>query len=84
MKMNQKNWKFFAGIGLLLVIAGIVIFPDDPIIGILAILLGVYNVVKGLRLKRGIQPLIIREQIKREQSLKDEVENKIGKTNKKE
>lgn len=82
--MNQKNWKFFAGIGLLLVIAGIVIFPDDPIIGILAILLGVYNVVKGLRLKRGIQPLIIREQIKREQSLKDEVENKIGKTNKKE
>lgn len=80
--MNRKNWKFFVGIGFLLVIAGIVVYPNDPIIGILAIILGIYNVVKGFRLYRGIQPLIIRKQQEREKQLKNEVQNKIDDANK--
>ena len=55
----------FVGIGILLIIAGIFIFPDDNIIGILGIVFGLYNLIKGVRLLKGIQPLLIRKQQKR-------------------
>lgn len=79
--MNRKNWKFFTVVGALLVIAGVIVWPNDPIIGILGVILGVYNVIKGIRLNRGIQPLIIREHQKRERELKEEVQNKMNDAN---
>lgn len=63
--MKKSNGKFFVGIGILLIIAGIFIFPDDNIIGILGIVFGLYNLIKGVRLLKGIQPLLIRIQQKR-------------------
>lgn len=70
--MKTRNGKFFIGIGILLVLAGILIFPDDDIIGILGVFLGAYNVVKGIRLLRGIQPMLIRkQQVKKRQEEKE-------------
>ena len=76
--MKISNGKFFIGIGILLVIAGIIIFPDDDIIGVIAVLIGVYNVVKGIRLLRGIQPLLIRKQQEKQKELDNEVKDKIN------
>lgn len=70
--MKQNNWKFFVVIGILLVIAGFIVFPNDDIVGIIGVFLGVYNVFKGFRLYRGVQPLVFRkEQERREQEKKD-------------
>lgn len=69
MKVKQSNWKFFVGIGVLLIIAGIMVFPDDDIIGVIGVLLGAYNIFKGVRLNKGVQPLLIRKQ-------KESLENK--------
>lgn len=77
-EMNRKNWKFFLIIGALLILAGFVVYSNDPFIGILGTALGAYNVFKGIRLKRGIQPLIIREHQKRERENKKEVQNKMS------
>lgn len=78
--MKQTNGKFFLVIGILLLIAGIILFPDDPLIGVIGIFLGMYNVVKGFQLTRGIQPLFIRKQQeyeqKREEEIKEEIDNK--------
>ncbi len=79
--MNRKNWKFFLIIGILIIIAGFIIYPNDPIIGILGTVMGAYNVFKGIRLKRGIQPKIIREYQKREKDARQEVESKMKRTN---
>lgn len=76
--MKKSNWKFFVGIGLLLIIVGIVIFPDDDIIGVIGLLFGIYNLVKGIRLGRGIQPYLIRKQQEKHQQTKDEVRDKIN------
>ena len=66
--MRKSSWKFFVGIGVLLIITGIMVYSDDDIIGVIGILLGSYNVFKGIRLARGIQPYLIRKQ---KQSLED-------------
>jgi len=75
--LKTSNGKFFTIVGILLIIAGLIIFPDDGIIGVIGILLGAYNVIKGIRLSRGIQPLLIRKQQERDQSVEDEVREKI-------
>lgn len=76
--MKKHEGKFFAGIGVLLIIAGIFLLIDDPILGVLGIILGVYNIYKGVQLLRGIQPMLIRKQQERDQridtELKDEIE----------
>lgn len=82
MRVKTSNGKFFIGIGILLVIAGIVIFPDDDIIGVIAVLIGSYNVVKGIRLLRGIQPLLIRKQQERQKELDNEVRDQIDESKK--
>lgn len=64
-------------IGLLLVIAGIIIYPDDNIIGVIGVGFGVYNVVKGIRLIRGIQPILIRKQQEKYRNEKKELEDKF-------
>lgn len=79
--MKTSNWKFFVGIGILLTIVGAFVLPDDGLIGIIGIIIGVTNVIKGLRLYRGIQPLLMRKQEEREQELKDEVQEKINQAN---
>lgn len=61
-KVKQSNWKFFVGIGLLLIITGFIVFPDDDIIGMIGVLLGSYNIFKGIRLSQGVQPFLIRKQ----------------------
>lgn len=80
-KLKTSNWKFFVGIGILLIIIGFVVLPDDGIIGVIGIIIGGTNIIKGLRLYRGIQPLMIRKQEEREQALKDEVQDKINEAN---
>ncbi len=83
MTVKQSNWKFFVGIGILLVLMGIIVFPDDDIIGVIGILLGSYNIFKGIQLARGVQPFLIRKQ---EESLKnrdEELKKKIKDSNKK-
>jgi len=81
--MKKSNGKFFVGIGILLVIAGIIIFPDDDIIGIIGIIFGLYNLIKGIRLLRGIQPLLIRKQQERYKNEKKELEDKFNESDKK-
>lgn len=80
--MRKNSWKFFVGIGMLLIITGWMVFPDDDIIGIIGILLGSYNVFKGIQLARGVQPYLIRKQ---KQSLEDtekELRDKLNDSNK--
>lgn len=79
--MKKSSWKFFVIIGLLLIIAGMFIFPDDRIIGVIGLLFGVYNLIKGIQLARGIQPLLIRKQQDQQQKLKDEVRDKVNNAN---
>lgn len=62
MKVKKSNWKFFVGVGIFLIIAGMMVFPDDDIIGIIGVLLGSYNIFKGIQLARGVQPYLIRKQ----------------------
>lgn len=81
--MKTSSGKFFVGIGILLVIAGVIIWPDDNIIGIIGVIFGVYNVIKGIRLLQGIQPMIIRKQQERYQNEKKELEEKKKQANKK-
>jgi len=75
--MKKNHGKFFIVIGLLLVIAGIIIYPDDNIIGVIGVGFGVYNVVKGIRLIRGIQPILIRKQQEKYRNEKKELEDKF-------
>ena len=79
--MKTSNGKFFVGIGILLIIAGFLIFPDDDIIGILGVLMGAYNLVQGIRLLRGIQPLLIRKQQEKHKKEEQELEDKFNETN---
>lgn len=78
--MKKSNGKFFVGIGILLIIAGVFIFSDDSIIGAMGIIFGLYNVVKGIRLLRGIQPLLIRKQQERYKDEEKELVNKFDET----
>lgn len=78
--MKKSNGKFFVGIGVLLIIAGVLIFPDDSVIGVIGIIFGIYNVVKGVRLLRGIQPLLIRKQQERYKNEEKELEDKFDET----
>lgn len=75
--MKKNHGKFFIVIGLLLIIAGIIIYPDDNIIGVIGVGFGVYNVVKGIRLIRGIQPILIRKQQEKYRNEKKELEDKF-------
>lgn len=81
--MKKSNGKYFVGVGVLLIIAGILIFSDDGIIGIIGIIFGLYNLIKGIRLLRGIQPMLIRKQQKRYDHDKEELKDKFEEVNKK-
>ena len=81
--MKKSNGKFFVVIGVLLVIAGLLIFPDDDIIGIIGIIFGLYNLVKGIRLLRGIQPMLIRKQRERYDNEKETLKDKFEQTDEK-
>ena len=81
--MKANSGKFFIGIGILLIIAGVMIYPYDDIIGIIGALFGAYNIFKGIRLLQGIQPMLIRKQQEREQAEKEELERKFKESNKK-
>lgn len=76
--MEKSNSKFFIIIGILLVVAGIILFQNDPLIASIGVLLGVYNLVKGIRLFRGIQPLVYRKQEERKKRIDDELKDKIN------
>lgn len=75
--MKPSNGKFFLVIGLLLVVAGIIIFSDDNIIGVIGVGFGVYNAIKGVRLIRGIQPILIRKQQEKHENEQKELTEKI-------
>lgn len=75
--MKKNEGKFFIGIGVLLIIAGVFLLPDDQIIGVIGIIFGSYNVFKGIRLLRGIQPLLIRKQRERDKRIDDELRDEI-------
>lgn len=62
MKLKQSSWKFFVGIGILLLATGAYVYPMDDVIGIIGIILGLYNIYKGINLARGKQPYLIRKQ----------------------
>lgn len=83
--MKKHEGKFFVGIGVLLIIAGVFLLPDDQIIGVIGIIFGAYNIYKGVKLLRGIQPLLIRKQKERDQRIQDELRDEIDRqTNSKE
>ena len=75
--MKQSSWKFFVGIGILLVIAGAYVYPLDDIVGIVGILFGVYNIYKGIQLSRGKQPYFIRKQKESLQRNEEELQKKL-------
>lgn len=76
--MRQNSWKFFVGIGVLLVLSGAYVYPFDGIVGVIGLLFGVYNIYKGIQLARGKQPYLIRKQEeslrKNEERLREELE----------
>lgn len=76
--MKKSNWKFFVGIGILLIIAGLMVFSDDDIIGIIGILLGSYNIFKGIQLARGVQPYLIRKQKQSLEETEKELRDKLN------
>lgn len=78
MRVKQSSWKFFVGIGVLLIITGLVVFPDDDIIGVIGILLGFYNVFKGIQLARGVQPFLIRKQKQSLEETEKELRDKLN------
>lgn len=80
--MKKINENYFIVIGALLIIAGFLIFPDDDIIGIIGVLFGSYNMFKGLRLKRGIKPILVRKQEEKRKKEAEELESKFNEDNK--
>lgn len=80
--MKQSNWKFFVGIGVLLIIAGIIVFADDDIIGVIGVLLGSYNIFKGIQLARGVQPFLIRKQKESLEYEDQKLKDKLNSSNK--
>lgn len=76
--MKQSNWKFFVGVGILLIIAGAMVYSDDDIIGIIGILLGAYNIFKGIQLARGVQPYLIRKQKQSLEETEQELRDKLN------
>lgn len=80
--MKKINENYFIVIGALLIIAGFLIFPDDDIIGIIGVLFGSYNMFKGLRLRRGIKPILVRKQEEKRKKEAEELENKFNEDNK--
>lgn len=76
--MKQSSWKFFVGIGILLVIAGVMVYADDDIIGVIGVLLGSYNVFKGIQLARGVQPYLIRKQKESLEETEKELREKLN------
>ena len=76
--MKKSNWKFFVGVGILLIIAGLMVFPDDDIIGIIGILLGSYNIFKGIQLARGVQPYLVRKQKESLEETEKELRDKLN------
>lgn len=80
--MKKHEGKFFIGIGVLLIIAGIFLLPDDQIIGVIGIIFGIYNIYKGAQLLRGIQPLLIRKQEERDKRIHDELRDEIDRQTK--
>ncbi len=76
--MKQSSWKFFVGIGVLLVIAGVMVYADDDIIGVIGVLLGSYNVFKGIQLARGVQPYLIRKQKESLEETEKELREKLN------
>lgn len=81
--MKKSNWKFFVIIGVLLLIAGIIVYPDDDIVGVIGVLIGSFNVFKGIQLARGVQPLIIRKQQERYKDRDKELEDELKDSKKK-
>lgn len=75
--MKRSNSTFFIIIGLLLVLAGVILLQDDPFIASIGFLIGIYNLVKGIQLYRGVQPLIYRKQEERENRVDDELNDKL-------
>lgn len=76
--MRQSSWKFFVGIGILLIIAGAMVFADDDIIGVIGVVLGAYNVFKGIQLARGVQPYLIRKQKESLEETEKELRDKLN------
>lgn len=83
MKVKKNSWKFFVGIGILLVIAGAYVYPLDKIVGIIGISFGAYNIFKGIRLARGVQPYLIRKQRESLEKEKKELRDQIDQSSKK-
>lgn len=78
MRVKQSSWKFFVGIGILLLIAGAYVYPIDDIIGIIGLLFGSYNIYKGIRLARGKQPYLIRKQRESLENREKELRDKLN------
>ncbi|MDN6162235.1 MAG: hypothetical protein L0I79_05625 [Atopostipes sp.] len=77
MNVKQSSWKFFVGIGVLLIIAGGYLYPIDPIIGLIGLAFGGYNIYKGIRLARGKQPYLIRKQREALEKKDKDLKNKM-------
>lgn len=81
--MNKKDSKFFIIIGILLILVGIILIPDDEIIGIIGILFGSYNLFKGIQLARGVKPLVLRKQEENQKKIDDELKEKFDQSKRK-
>lgn len=80
--MKESSWKFFVGVGILLIIAGAYVYPLDDIIGLIGMLLGGYNIYKGIRLGRGKQPYLIRKQRETVEKHDQELQEQLNQNNK--
>lgn len=80
--MKQSSWKFFVIIGILLVMAGVYVYPLDDMIAIIGLLFGFYNIYKGVQLARGKQPYLIRKQQESLEKQNQELENQLKKAKK--
>lgn len=74
--MNRST-KFFIGIGIALIILGILLVPYDEFIGAIGILFGSYNLIKGIRLAKGIKPFLLRKQEEKYKQDDDELRGQL-------
>lgn len=79
--MKKSSGNFFIIIGVLLIIAGVSLYSYDLLLSFIGVILGAYNMFKGIRMTRGIQPLVYRRQKKYKAEKDDALQNKQDHSN---
>lgn len=65
--MNEKQGKYLMYIGVALILVGIYVVTVELFIGGIGLLTGIWTLIKGYRVSKGIKPYLLRKHEEREQ-----------------